>query len=114
MSLDFYLKNQGCSHCGREGEEVFWRNISHNLGKMALDAKIYDCLWGPDENGFKYAYQIIEKLSLGLENLRNNPEHFKQFDAPNGWGVYEDFVSFVEAVLEACLKYPEAEIEVSR
>lgn len=50
----------------------------------------------------------------GLSKLEAEPERFKKFDSPNGWGLYIHFVPFVKAVLEACEEYPDADIEVSR
>ena len=110
MSLDFYLsyKNDGSYH------EVFERNITHNLGEMAEKAGIYKVLWRPDENGFKKAKDIIEILEKGLKKLKNNPKRFRKYDSENGWGIYDHFVPFVEAVLEACKEYPNAIIGVSR
>jgi len=32
----------------------------------------------------------------------------------NGWGLYEDFVPWIERYLAACEEYPEAIIRVSR
>ena len=46
--------------------------------------------------------------------MRNNPEYFKTFNPKNGWGSYENFVSWIKDYLEACKKYPESIIEVSR
>ena len=58
MSLDFYLQTDPnphvCPHCDREGiekEELFSSNITHNLGKMARAAGIYDALWHPNDKG---------------------------------------------------------------
>lgn len=46
--------------------------------------------------------------------MKRRPNYYKQFNSPNGLGMYDDFVPWVEEYLEACRKYPEAEIEVSR
>lgn len=107
MSLDFSLR-------AVIETEVFDTNITHNLNKMALEADIYTALWRPEEEGYEYAKDIIQVLEKGLSDLKERPEYFKQFDAENGWGTYEHFVPFVEEVLEACKKYPDAKIEVSR
>ena len=107
MSLDFYLKRT-------QPTVVFDRNITHNLNTMAQEAGIYEALWRPDEHGYTKAEQIIPILKEGLEQLEREPEHFKKFDSPNGWGMYIHFVPFVKAVLEACEEYPDADIEVSR
>lgn len=108
MSLDFYLSHQ------RSNRELFERNITHNLTKMAGEAGIYKVLWRPDENGYSQAKQIVPALQQGLEKLRANPDHYEQFEAENGWGTYDGLVEFTEAVLEACLDFPEARILVSR
>lgn len=114
MSLDFYLRDDVCEHCKRGGGYLFDKNITHNLGKMAKAAGIYDCLWRPDEHGFERAEQIVDQLQVGLADLKARPEHYKQFNSPNGWGMYEHFIPFVESVLRACKENPEAKIEVSR
>jgi len=102
MSLDFYLEYNNDGH----DIEVFSRNITHNLGEMAEECGIRKALWRPDENGFVNAKDITGILEKGLKELKANPEKFKKFNSPNGWGMYKHFVPFVEAVLEACKKYP--------
>jgi hypothetical protein len=97
-----------------EDNEVFWANITHNLGKMADVAGIYKPLWRPDEIGITQASQLIEPLRKGLNLLKGDPEVFSKYNASNGWGLYEDFVPFVEKYLRACEKYPNAKVRVSR
>jgi len=94
--------------------ELFSSNITHNLGRMAKEAGIYKYLWRPKEVNCIYAKDIIDKLETALIKLKNYPLEFKQFDSPNGWGLYENFVPWVEEYLNACKKYPKALIEVSR
>lgn len=107
MSLDFSLYvMQPC--------EVFSQNITHNLGSMAYAAGIYEALWRPEEIGAVQARHVISRLSDGLADLKARPDYFRQFDSPNGWGVYDHFVPFVESVLAACVESPGAEIRVSR
>lgn len=125
MSLDVYLRGPEethkceCRHCGNEHErkekaEYYWSNITHNLGKMAGEAGIYEALWRPDEQGWRRASDLIAPLRAGLEDLINRPEYFRQFNAPNGWGKYESLVTFVKNYLAACEEYPDAEVHVSR
>jgi len=80
---------------------------------MADQAGIYKALWRPDENGYEKASDIVPVLEKGLKNLKEKPDYFMKFNAPNGWGTYEHFVPFVEEVLDACKKYPNAIIWVS-
>jgi hypothetical protein len=103
MSLDVTLR-----------EEVYSANITHNLGKMADEAGIYLALWRPEEAGYYSARDLIEPLTKGLALLASDPERFKQFDSPNGWGAYEHFVPFVAKYLEACVAHPDAVVSASR
>jgi len=97
-----------------ETECVYSANITHNLGEMATVAGIYKALWRPEEINCIIASDIIPSLTSGLADLKANPEQFKKYDSPNGWGVYDDFIPFVEDYLNACIQYPNAIIEVSR
>jgi hypothetical protein len=81
---------------------------------MAMEAGVYMYLWRPDELGITRAGDIVGALEVGLEELINNPEHFRKFNSPNGWGLYCHFVPFVKDVLHACEQNPDAKIEVSR
>jgi hypothetical protein len=120
MSLDVSLVrtkwvsyDEGKTHT-KEYEYVYDSNITHNLGKMAGEAGIYEALWTPEEINKEKAEDIIELLEVGLADLKARPKHFEQFNSPNGWGMYEHFVPFVEKYLNACKEYPKCLIEISR
>lgn len=120
MSLDVYLTrtaylsyDKGTTYTEQE-EQVYWANITHNLGEMADKAGIYKALWRPEEINAEKAKDIIDIIETGLTDLKARPEYFKQFNSPNGWGMYEHFVPFVDEYLQALKQNPEATIEVSR
>lgn len=140
MSLDVYLNrkrylsyDEGKTYT-EDTEQVYWANITHNLNTMAGEAGIYEALWRPhrlkegynisendhqaewkfEEENTTLAKDIIPFLEKGLSDLKTRPEYFEKFNSPNGWGMYEHFVPFVEKYLEACKEYPDAIIEVSR
>jgi hypothetical protein len=92
---------------------IYDANITHNLGRMAREAGIYDCLWHPSEAGITKASQLIEPLRAGLALLKSDPARFEAFNAPNGWGLYKHFVPFVERYLAACEENPDADVEAS-
>lgn len=92
---------------------VYEANITHNLGRMAEAAGIYKHLWRPEEIDISLAGDLIAPLERGLAALKADPERFRQFDAPNGWGKYEHFVPFVEKYLDACRENPDATVNVS-
>ena len=125
MSLDIYLRGESkkvecyCHCCNnkheREDRELYYaNNITHNLGEMAEEAGIYKLLWRPEEIGIFKAQQLITPLRDGLNLLQSNPKKFKQFNPKNGWGNYDNFISFVEEYLKVCEKFPNANIKVSR
>jgi len=107
MSLDVYLRRL-------QPSLVYEANITHNLNSMADEAGIYYHLWRPEEVGVTKAEQLIEPLTIGLAQLRADPEHFKKFNSSNGWGMYENFVPWVARYLEACREYPDADVEAFR
>lgn len=90
---------------------VYSANITHNLGKMAREAGIYQHLWQPSEIGVQWAADLIEPLTAGLRLLESDPDRFRRFDAPNGWGRYENFVEFVRDYLEACKNHRNAAVD---
>lgn len=128
MSLDVYLyeaqetiEECECPKCWTSHKhvykrELYSRNITHNLGKMADAAGIYYSLWRPDEMTppAKLAKDITALLEQGLAKLEAEPDKFKAFNATNGWGTYDCLVEFTRDYLRACREYPEAEINVSR
>lgn len=122
MSLDVNLidpieSKDICYHCNNEykyNKTIYTDNITHNLGQMAKEANIYTVLWRPEELGYIKAEQIIKSLELGLKDLKNRPEYFKQFNSSNGWGMYENFVPFVEKYLNACKENPNALVKADR
>jgi hypothetical protein len=125
MSLDVYLSGETvevpcrCPYCDheharRETETLYEANITHNLGAMAREAGIYTALWQPDEIGITLAEQLIVPLSTGLALMKSDPPRFEQHNSPNGWGLYVDFVPWVERYLAACVANPTATVSVSR
>ena len=113
MSLDVYLNTSQCPECGRH-DEPFNRNITHNLGRMAEAAGLYKAIWRPEELGINTAGALIAILRDGLKLLQDDPPIFRCFNPSNGWGTYEDLVTFVGEYLQACKENPDAMVTVSR
>lgn len=102
MSLDFWLE-----------DTVFSTNITHNLARMAHEAGIYEALWHPERINCDSANHIIDIVKKGYEKLIENPAHYRQFDAENGWGTYDQFVPWIRDVLAALEANPYATIKTS-
>jgi hypothetical protein len=99
---------------------VFSSNITHNLNSMAAAVvlsnglTLYQVLWRPDEHGLKFARDISDLLDEGWNILLADPEKYKKYDPPNGWGSYEGLCNFVYRYRNACWDNPDAELRVSR
>lgn len=118
MSLDVsLLKIKTCPHCGEPiggTEEVFWANITHNLGTMAEAAGIYGCVWTPEKIGIEKASDLVEPLRDGIVEMEGDPDKYKQFDSENAWGCYEQFIPWLREYLKACIENPDCVVSVSR
>jgi hypothetical protein len=115
-------------------EEVYSANITHNLGKMADEAGLYEALWRPhrlkpgydipeDDHKAEWEYEdanpvraheIIEIIEKGLADMKARPKHYEKFNSPNGWGMYEHFVPFIEKYLAALKEFPETQVVCDR
>lgn len=141
MSLDIYLEKECYVTYDkitfeRKDEQVFWRNITHNLTEMADKAGIYEALWRPfkllpnysheeelvddeyeydfEENNIVRAKDITEVMKRGLQFMKENKKMLQKLDPDNGWGSYDGLLAAVTEYTEALIDNPEAIITVSR
>jgi hypothetical protein len=110
MSLDVTLYYVNDSH----EVEVFNRNITHNLNKMAMELGAYEYLWRPEEVNIDKASKLIPHLEKCLVELTSNPDKYKEFNPKNGWGTYEGLIVFIKEYLDACIEYPNALVSADR
>lgn len=107
MSIDVMLVDE--NDC-----EVFSANITHNLNIMAMECGLYQPLWRPEEVQLRHARDLIPYLELGIQKLVQYPSHYSTFEALNEWGTYDNFLPWCCRYLEACRKYPNSRITISR
>ena len=107
MSLDVHLEDEN-------GNDLYWRNITHNLNKMAGTAGIYEALWRPEEIEITTAHQLIEPISKGIAFLAMHRRLCEQDNPPNGWGNWQNLYDFCCDYLKACTAHPLATVRVSR
>ena len=110
MSLNIHLINPPCPHCG--SSEGGWEGgITHNLTAMASAAGIYQAVWRPDELFDKpKARNLIPVIERGLKWLEENKEEAGRHGSPNGYGTYDDFLSFIWDYLDALHSNPDADV----
>lgn len=56
--------------------------------------------WLNEENN-GLCKDIMPSIERGLFELKNHPEKYKPYEAPNGWGTVEGTIRFFEWILEA-------------
>lgn len=113
MSLDIWLYTK-VDFGGPKGPETITHydaNITHNLGRMWGAAGVYDALY---ESEGKTAADILPALEVGVDAMLERPDDFRKYDAPNGWGLYEHALPWLQRLVEACRDYPKATIGISR
>lgn len=128
MSLDFYLSSRlatthecECPRCGTSHEnirveELFSRNITHNVNGyiQAHDDEAYQRLWGHMKSDV--AADLLPSLRRALESMESPATHNKGAETlpANKWGTAESAHAFVQAVLRACEEWPNAAVRCSR
>lgn len=118
MSLDIYFKDPETeNYLEIEGNT----NITHNLNKIAQELCFYEVLWRPEETIglFKNPSKIIASEILpyyreALSTVLEEGETVKHLLPSNGWGTLECFNRVLTSCINACLKYPDSIIQVSR
>lgn len=95
-------------------EDVFEKNITHNLTTMADECGLYEIMWRPENMGITKAGDATLFLLNGILELKSNRQKYEQYNPSNGWGSYDGLLRCAESYLEACELYPNAIITVSR
>jgi hypothetical protein len=88
-------------------------NITHNLKPMAIEAGIGG-LWDISESEPRTtrAKFWIPRLELAVHLMTNDPARFRKLDSPNGWGLYDNFLPWVQEVLRRCKASPNLVLRV--
>lgn len=105
MSYDVSLYLGG----GNESACVFDRNHTSNTARMWREA-------GCDVAEFhgKSALEFGAYLSLAIDDIEFRPGHYEYWAPENGWGTVNTTLDFLRALRDACERYPNATVAVSR
>jgi hypothetical protein len=104
MSLDIWLK-------ATIETTVVDKNITHNLTDMWEAAGIYDALYNSEGQTAESVIPILEK---GLQLMIAEPERFKQYNSPNGWGTYKHALPWLTELVAEFKQYPQGIINISK
>ena len=108
MSLDIYVREPDCEHCGHKGASTNI-NITYNLGRMWRAAGFDDAACDEGEAG-----EIVHMIELAIANLRADPERFRAMNPANGWGTYEGLIDALDLLRAACTAHPNGRLSTWR
>lgn len=103
MSLDLDLIAETCICCGHTPEPISF-NITYNLGCMWREIYPYHEKMIPIEG--MTAQESLEMLQRAYDELKLNPEKFEAMNPANGWGSYEDFLYFIDDLIDTAKEFP--------
>lgn len=96
---------------GREPIVVSSMSITHNLAPMWLAAGLWPVLHESDGTSAEVVGKAIaDKLVV----MKDDPERFKKYESPNGWGKYTHAIDWLEGLVAECERAPKAIVRVSR
>lgn len=86
-------------------------NITSNASRIFNEAFNTNGYWTDLLNG-NSSSDVVPIVKQALINLCEKPSHYKQFDSPNGWGIWRDFLPFLAELHEGMINNPNDIIEV--
>lgn len=108
MSYDvsFKAKLEGADQWVYVGDG--WINHTSNTAAMIKEV----CGSYPSQWNGKRCADMYPVLMQGISLLNINPQRYKQFEDPGGWGTVPQVIEFLSKVADNCDRYPTAIIEV--
>ena len=115
MSYDTRLITR-CKHCNLS-EIHYDANYTYNCGPMFRLALYGDTTakkgW-TSLDGMKAAKAVPLLTKAYLHMVApDNAEAYKKLNPSNGWGYFESATEYLKNLLDACIEYPKATIEIS-
>ncbi len=118
MSLDIYFQDPETEdYLEIDGDT----NITHNLNKIAQELCFYEILWRPEttvglfKNPSKIlASEILPYYREALDIVLKEGDSVKHLLPSNGWGTLDCFNRVLTSCINACIKYPDSIIVISR
>ncbi|MDT0211208.1 hypothetical protein [Curtobacterium sp. BRD11] len=89
---------------------VFEANITYNLRPMLVEAGLKDSLHSLNGLTAESAAPLIGDV---WRELYRRPDHYRQWDSPNGWGLHKNLVPWMKRLYIACRTHPRAIIQIS-
>jgi len=109
MSYDVWVEADLCPQCGCNPAPGTQWNYTSNMGPAWRAA-------GADLAEFdgRPAHECAAVLAQAIETMEADPERFRAFDSPNGWGTMETLLPALRDLLATLRVLPGATVRVSR
>lgn len=107
MSLDILLLDATMT----PPHVCYGASLPQSLIPMARAAGLYEVLWTPAQAGIHRAGDLRQPLRSGWGTLRLEEKRCRIVTPAEGWGTYEELVTFVRELLMACQRTPEAVVQ---
>lgn len=92
-------------------EEAFSWNLTGNLRPM-LEAAGLECFWELIGSSVP-VFMLQPKVNRALLSMMFRPAVYKQHDAPNGWGTWEQLLPMLALFHEALDRAQDGEVRIS-
>lgn len=97
--------------------EIYECNITFNLYKMFSVA--FQDAFGVESDSINFldgmnAGEAVIHLERAIRRMKKEPDAYKRYDSPNGWGLYIHALPFLERWLSACRENPKTIISVRK
>jgi hypothetical protein len=113
MSLDLTLTQPRCDFCRNPEEDVGWFNYTYNL------APVWYRVYPKDEGMIQIegltGKESLLKLTTARNFITNNKEDLKKYVRGDGrWGNIDNFIEFLNSLIEQAEEFPNAIWSASR
>lgn len=77
-------------------------NITYNCRNIITNSTGLE--WENDANN-GLCKDIIPKIKIGIDELKNNPEKYRQYESPNGYGTVKGTINFFKEIVHDWLYF---------
>lgn len=104
MGLDLYLTKGPCKHCGHM-KHAYEGAYTYNVSRMwyRIFPKDKDMIPIDGMTGKK----SLKLLKDARQKLLDNRQELEKLNPENGWGSFEGFVKYIEALINASEENPD-------
>lgn len=82
----------------------YYYNITYNIRDILVKSSNCEDVW--TANGLIPILDLYDKFEVGLLELKNNMEKYREYEPSNGWGKCEDVLDFYKWFFDSLKDIP--------